>query len=260
MSRSSPRSAQSIGMADVFKGILKAFVFADDHRDGRRLSGPLDARRRGGRRPFDDVRRRARDHPDLHIQLRPVVPPLRLGGMSENNRKIIARIEDATLAFGERVILKNCNLDIVDGAITCIIGLSGAGKSTILRLLDGLLLPSAGHVYVRGQRHLPHVGGAAQQRPAEDQPLVPVLGAARQPHGRGERRATAARTHAALGGRDPPHGHGRARQRRADPRLRQPSGRAFRRHAQTRGVRARHRDASRPAFSTTSRRPAWTPS
>ncbi len=70
--------------------------------------------------------------------------------MGENNRKVIARIEDATLAFGERVILKNCSLDIVDGAITCIIGLSGAGKSTILRLLDGLLLPGAGHVYVRG--------------------------------------------------------------------------------------------------------------
>lgn len=70
--------------------------------------------------------------------------------MSERNGKIIARIEDATLAFGERVILKNCSLDIVDGAITCIIGLSGAGKSTILRLLDGLLLPSEGHVYVRG--------------------------------------------------------------------------------------------------------------
>ncbi len=67
-----------------------------------------------------------------------------------SNGKIIARIEDATLAFGERVILKNCSLDIVDGAVTCIIGLSGAGKSTILRLLDGLLLPSAGHVYVRG--------------------------------------------------------------------------------------------------------------
>src|SRR5579863_9296470 len=71
--------------------------------------------------------------------------------MGERNGKIIARIEDATLAFGERVILKNCSLDIVDGAITCIIGLSGAGKSTILRLLDGLLLPSAGHVYVRGR-------------------------------------------------------------------------------------------------------------
>jgi len=64
--------------------------------------------------------------------------------------KTIARIDDVTLAFGERVVLKNCSLDIVDGAITCIIGLSGAGKSTILRLIDGLLLPSAGHVYVRG--------------------------------------------------------------------------------------------------------------
>src|SRR5580692_6131059 len=71
--------------------------------------------------------------------------------MNGENPRLIARIEDATLAFGERVILKNCNLNIVDGAITCIIGLSGAGKSTILRLLDGLLLPSEGHVYVRGQ-------------------------------------------------------------------------------------------------------------
>ena len=68
-----------------------------------------------------------------------------------NSSKLIARMEDVTLAFGERVILKNCNLDIVNGAITCIIGLSGAGKSTILRLLDGLLLPEAGHVYVRGR-------------------------------------------------------------------------------------------------------------
>lgn len=67
------------------------------------------------------------------------------------NGKAIARIENATLAFGDRVVLKNCSLDIVEGAITCIIGLSGAGKSTILRLIDGLLLPQEGHVYVRGQ-------------------------------------------------------------------------------------------------------------
>lgn len=60
-------------------------------------------------------------------------------------------MEDVSLAFGERVVLKNCNLDIAEGTITCIVGLSGAGKSTILRLLDGLLLPDAGHVYVRGQ-------------------------------------------------------------------------------------------------------------
>jgi phospholipid/cholesterol/gamma-HCH transport system ATP-binding protein len=59
-------------------------------------------------------------------------------------------MEDVNLAFGDKVVLDKCNLEIVEGAITCIIGLSGAGKSTILRLLDGLLLPNAGHVYVRG--------------------------------------------------------------------------------------------------------------
>jgi phospholipid/cholesterol/gamma-HCH transport system ATP-binding protein len=70
---------------------------------------------------------------------------------------IIARLDDVTLAYGDRVILKNCSLDIVEGAITCIIGLSGAGKSTILRLLDGLSKPNAGHIYVRNRDicHMP---------------------------------------------------------------------------------------------------------
>jgi phospholipid/cholesterol/gamma-HCH transport system ATP-binding protein len=62
---------------------------------------------------------------------------------------IIASLDDVTLAYGDKVILKNCSLNIVEGAITCIIGLSGAGKSTIVRLLDGLRKPNSGHVYVR---------------------------------------------------------------------------------------------------------------
>jgi phospholipid/cholesterol/gamma-HCH transport system ATP-binding protein len=62
---------------------------------------------------------------------------------------LIASLENVSLAFGEKVVLKNCSLDIVEGAITCIVGLSGAGKSTILRLLDGLLQPTAGKVFVR---------------------------------------------------------------------------------------------------------------
>ncbi|HEY1428998.1 MAG TPA: ATP-binding cassette domain-containing protein [Candidatus Tumulicola sp.] len=65
--------------------------------------------------------------------------------------KAIARLDDISLSFGDRIVLKNCNLDIAEGAITCIVGLSGAGKSTILRLLDGLIRPNSGHVYLRGQ-------------------------------------------------------------------------------------------------------------
>ena len=64
--------------------------------------------------------------------------------------EVIARLDDVSMSYGERVVLRNCSLDIVEGAITCIIGMSGAGKSTILRLLDGLRKPDSGHVYVRG--------------------------------------------------------------------------------------------------------------
>ena len=69
--------------------------------------------------------------------------------------EIIARIDDVTMSYGEKIILKHCSLDVVEGAITCIIGLSGAGKSTIVRLLMGLQRPSAGHVYL-GTRDLCH--------------------------------------------------------------------------------------------------------
>ena len=62
-----------------------------------------------------------------------------------------AQIESVTLRFGEKVVLQNCTLEIKERAITCLIGLSGAGKSTILRLLNGLRMPDAGRVTVRGR-------------------------------------------------------------------------------------------------------------
>jgi phospholipid/cholesterol/gamma-HCH transport system ATP-binding protein len=69
--------------------------------------------------------------------------------------KAYARLDDVSLYYGDKVVLKNCTLDIVEGAITCVIGLSGAGKSTILRLLDGLRKPDEGHVYI-GERDICH--------------------------------------------------------------------------------------------------------
>lgn len=70
--------------------------------------------------------------------------------------RVVARLDDVCVAFGDRIVLKNCTLPIAERAITCIVGLSGAGKSTILRLLDGLLKPDSGHVYV-GDRDICHM-------------------------------------------------------------------------------------------------------
>jgi len=67
------------------------------------------------------------------------------------DRPIFARLEDVGVRYGEKVVMQNLTLDIVEGAITCIIGLSGAGKSTILRLLNGLKVPDSGRVFVHGK-------------------------------------------------------------------------------------------------------------
>jgi phospholipid/cholesterol/gamma-HCH transport system ATP-binding protein len=69
---------------------------------------------------------------------------------------IYARLDGVSLYYGDKVVLKNCSLDVVEGAITCVIGLSGAGKSTILRLLDALIPPDEGHIYI-GERDICHV-------------------------------------------------------------------------------------------------------
>ena len=60
-----------------------------------------------------------------------------------------ARIESVTVRFGDKIVLQDCTLDVKARAITCLIGLSGAGKSTMLRLLNGLRTPESGRVIVK---------------------------------------------------------------------------------------------------------------
>ena len=62
----------------------------------------------------------------------------------------LARLENVCVKYGSKVVLENLSLDIEQGAITCLIGLSGSGKSTMLRLLNGLRRPDSGHAYVKG--------------------------------------------------------------------------------------------------------------
>ena len=54
------------------------------------------------------------------------------------------------LKYGEREILKNVSLTIKDNTIKAILGPSGVGKSTILKLMLGLIKPNNGQVIVDG--------------------------------------------------------------------------------------------------------------
>jgi NitT/TauT family transport system ATP-binding protein len=54
------------------------------------------------------------------------------------------------LCFGNEEILKDISFEVPRGSFVCIVGLSGCGKSTILRVIGGLLRPSRGEVSVYG--------------------------------------------------------------------------------------------------------------
>jgi phospholipid/cholesterol/gamma-HCH transport system ATP-binding protein len=56
------------------------------------------------------------------------------------------------LAFDEKVILENVSFTLQTGHTKIFLGASGAGKSTILRLILGLLQPDKGQIFVNGER------------------------------------------------------------------------------------------------------------
>ena len=57
---------------------------------------------------------------------------------------------DATFRIGDRTILNNLNLSIEAGETLVLLGRSGSGKTTALRLVNGMILPSQGEVLVEG--------------------------------------------------------------------------------------------------------------
>jgi phospholipid/cholesterol/gamma-HCH transport system ATP-binding protein len=56
------------------------------------------------------------------------------------------------LAFDEKVVLKDLSFTVINGHTKIILGASGSGKSTALKIICGLLKADAGVVWVNGQR------------------------------------------------------------------------------------------------------------
>ncbi len=56
-------------------------------------------------------------------------------------------IKNLTKKYGEKVALKDVNLEIPEGNFIVILGPSGSGKTTLLRILAGLLYPTEGELF-----------------------------------------------------------------------------------------------------------------
>jgi phospholipid/cholesterol/gamma-HCH transport system ATP-binding protein len=66
-------------------------------------------------------------------------------------REVLVKIRDLHFAHGSRVILDGVDIDIYRGEVTTIMGPSGTGKTTLLQLIGGQVLPNAGSIEVDGQ-------------------------------------------------------------------------------------------------------------
>src|SRR2546430_13615344 len=58
-----------------------------------------------------------------------------------------------SFGYDQREVLKNINLVVPKGKVVAIMGLSGCGKTTLLRLIGGALFPNQGEIRVRSEEH-----------------------------------------------------------------------------------------------------------
>ena len=66
-------------------------------------------------------------------------------------KEIAVSLRNVDLSYHSKIVLSDCSIDFRRGEVTTVIGLSGAGKSTMLRLINGLRRPNGGQVFVNGE-------------------------------------------------------------------------------------------------------------
>ena len=66
-------------------------------------------------------------------------------------KKVIVKLENFSKSYGDKIIIKNIDLDVYEGEFLTLLGSSGCGKTTILRSISGLDYPTSGKVFIDGE-------------------------------------------------------------------------------------------------------------
>jgi phospholipid/cholesterol/gamma-HCH transport system ATP-binding protein len=64
---------------------------------------------------------------------------------------VLVDLRDVSCGYGDRVILEGINLQVLRGKVVALMGTSGGGKTTVLRLITRQISPMSGQVLVDGQ-------------------------------------------------------------------------------------------------------------
>src|SRR5882724_5122724 len=84
-----------------------------------------------------------------------------------------ARLDKVSLSFGLKPLLDNVALQIRKGERVCLLGRNGEGKSSLLRLIAGAIVPDSGEVWVRPGVKLASL--AQEVSPSSDESVLDVV-------------------------------------------------------------------------------------
>jgi ATP-binding cassette subfamily F protein uup len=84
-----------------------------------------------------------------------------------------ARLDKVSLSFGLKPLLDNVALQIRKGERVCLLGRNGEGKSSLLRLIAGAIVPDSGEVWVRPGAKVASL--AQEVSPASDESVLDVV-------------------------------------------------------------------------------------
>jgi branched-chain amino acid transport system ATP-binding protein len=65
---------------------------------------------------------------------------------------MLLSIKGISVNYGKAEVIKDVSLDVTEGSVTGLIGANGAGKTTIMRAISGLLHIRTGEIWFNGQR------------------------------------------------------------------------------------------------------------
>src|SRR4029077_12807301 len=72
-------------------------------------------------------------------------------GLSWNRMMPLLQINDLIVLYGEIEALRGVSISVDEGQVVTLLGANGAGKSTTLRTISGLIKPAAGEILFEGQ-------------------------------------------------------------------------------------------------------------
>ncbi|RMD62675.1 MAG: ATP-binding cassette domain-containing protein, partial [Planctomycetota bacterium] len=70
---------------------------------------------------------------------------------SSQSRDAVIQVQDVRVSFGSNEVLKGVSFQVRRGETLCILGGSGGGKSTLLKVMIGVLTPDSGHALIEGE-------------------------------------------------------------------------------------------------------------